>query len=69
MSEYLITKRTTCEKCYGKGYYLVGYEDMGTECPACNCVGYTDEMVDADDWIRDKLNDREASSTLDEWRR
>lgn len=52
---YIITKRTECEKCYGKGYYLQGYEDMGTDCPDCDCKGFTDTYHDFDEALLSRL--------------
>lgn len=48
MSEYIITKWTECGWCHKTAYSLV-------TCRHCNDTGYAGTVVDADEWLLDRL--------------
>ena len=59
-SEFLITKRTTCDKCTDgdQSFAHVDTPDVivvVVKCTYCKGLGYTDEMVDADEWLLERL--------------
>jgi len=53
---YIITKRTECEKCHGKGYRLMSADDIiRTPCGSCEGLGFTDTYHDFDEVLLSRL--------------
>lgn len=56
---YIITKRTECEKCHGEPQYVYARANPPVQIPSscyyCDGTGHVHTLIDADEWLLSRL--------------